>query len=72
MFWMVVVIIVAIIAACLDSVIGKIVLGASIVALGLLLLSWISGISFLVALAKICAAIIVITIVGAILLAIIG
>lgn len=72
MFWIVVIIICAIIAASLDSVLGKIVIGSAVVAIGLLLLSWITGISFLVTLAKVCAAIIVVAIVGAILLAIIG
>ena len=72
MFGVAVVIVVAIIAACLDSILGKIVLGATIVALGLLLLSWISGMSFLIVLAKVCAAVVVIVVVGAILLAIIG
>ena len=72
MFWIVVIIICAIIAASLDSVLGKIVIGAAVVALGLLLLSWITGMSFLITLAKVCAVIIVVAIVGAILLAIIG
>ena len=72
MFWIVVIIICAIIAASLDSVLGKIVIGAAVVAIGLLLLSWITGMSFLIILAKVCAVIIVVAIVGAILLAIIG
>ena len=72
MFWIVVIIICAVIAASLDSILGKIVIGAAVVAIGLLLLSWITGISFLITLAKVCAVIIVVAIVGAILLAIIG
>ena len=72
MFQIVVIIICAIIAASLDSVLGKIVVGSAVVAIGLLLLSLITGISFLVTLAKVCAVIIIATIVGAILLAIIG
>ena len=68
MFWIVLLIICVLIAACLDSVLGKIVIGASVVAIGLLLLSWITGISFLITLAKVCAVIIVVTIAGAILL----
>lgn len=72
MFWIVVIIIFAIIAASLDSILGKIVIGAAVVAIGLLLLSWITGISFLITLAKVCAVVIVVAIVGAILLAIIG
>ena len=72
MFWIIVVVICAIIAASLDSLLGKIVIGATVVAIGLLLLSLITGISFLVTLAKVCAVIIIATIVGAILLEIIG
>ena len=72
MFWIVVIIICAIIAASLDSVLGKIVIGATVVAIGLLLLSWITGVVFLITLAKACAVIIVVSIVGAILMAIIG
>ena len=72
MFWIVVIIICAIIAASLDSVLGKIVIGAAVIAIGLLLLSWFTGMSFLITLAKVCAVVIVVAIVGAILLAIIG
>lgn len=72
MFWVIAIIIVAVIAAGLDSVPGKVVAGAAVVAIGLLLLSWITGISFLVTLSKVCAAVIVIVIVGVILLALIG
>ena len=72
MFWVIVIIICAVIAASLDSLLGKIVIGAAVVAIGLLLLSWITGMSFLITLAKVCAVIIVVAIVGAILLAIIG
>ena len=72
MFWIVVIVICAIIAASLDSLIGKIVIGAAVVAIGLLLLSWITGVSVLVTLAKACAVIIIVTIVGAILRKIIG
>ena len=70
--WIVIIVICAVIAASLDSVLGKIVFGAAVVAIGLLLLSWITGIGFLVTMAKGCAVIIVVTIVGAILSAMIG
>lgn len=72
MFWVIVIVICAVIAVSLDSILGKIVFGSAVVAIGLLLLRWITGISFLVTLAKVCAVIIVVTIVGAILLAILG
>ena len=72
MFWIVLIIVVGIIAAMLDSAVGKIVLGCSVAAIGLLLLKLITGIAILVTLAKVCAVIIVVTVAGALLLAIFG
>lgn len=72
MFWIIVIVICAVIAVSLDSILGKIVFGSAVVAIGLLMLSWITGISFLITLAKVCAVIIVVAIVGTILLTIIG
>lgn len=72
MFWIVILVIFAIIAVSLESVVGKIIFGSAVVAIGLLLLSWITGIRFLITLAKTCAVVIVITIAVALLLAIIG
>ena len=66
MFWGIVIIAILIISACLESVIGKIIFGSTIIAIGFLLLSWITGISFFITLAKICAVIIVVIIVGCI------
>ncbi len=71
MFW-IVIIIVALIVASLDSALGKIVFGSAVIAIGLLLLRWITSIVFFVTLAKVCAVIMVIAIVGALLSAIIG
>ena len=73
MFWIIeIVIICAIVASIFDSTFGRFVIGASVVAIGLLLLKWITGIGFFVTLAKVCAAVIVVAVIGAILLAIIG
>lgn len=72
MGWVVLIVIVALIAAFFDSIPGKIVAGATVIALGLLLLSWITGFVFLITLAKGCAVIIVVVLVGAVLLAIIN
>lgn len=72
MFWGILIVVVMIIAACLDSKLGKIVIGAGVIALGLLLLSLITGAGFFITLAKACAVIIVVVLVGAIVLAIIG
>ena len=72
MFWVVVIIIVALVAIGLESIPGKIVAGASVLAIGLLLLRWITGVALFVTLAKACAVVIVITIVGTVLLALIG
>lgn len=72
MFWVIVIIIVALIAVGLESIPGKIVAGASILAIGLLLLRWITGVALFVTLAKACAVVIVVVIVGTILLALFG
>lgn len=71
MFWIIVIVIVALIAMWLDSVFGKIVFGSAIIALGLLLLYWITGLTVLITLAKACAVIMVVVIVAAILASII-
>lgn len=70
MFWVVVIVIVALIAVSLESTLGKIVFGAGVVAIGLLLLRWITGLAIFVTLAKVCAIVMVVTIVAAILIAI--
>lgn len=67
-----IVVIVALLVTLLDSLPGKNVLSATVLAIGLLLLRWITGVALFVTLAKVCAIIIVIAIVGTILLAIIG
>lgn len=72
MGWIVLVVIVALIAVCLDSVFGKIVIGAAVVAIGFLLLAWITSLHFFITLAKVCAVIMVVTVTGAILIAIVG
>ena len=72
MFWGIAIIIIAVIIASLDSGLGQVVIAAAVTAIGLLLLSWITGIGFLVTLAKGCAVIIVVAIVGTILLGILG
>lgn len=69
MIWAI--IIIALIAVCLDSISGKIVFCSAVIAIGLLLLSWIMGIELFVELAKICAVIIVITFVVTTVVAII-
>ena len=72
MWWVIVLVIIAMIAVGLESVPGKIIAGATVVAIGFLLLRWITGIGLLVTLAKVCAVVIVVTIVGSILIALIG
>lgn len=71
MFW-IAIIAALFLAAIMDSPLGKVVMGAAVVAIGLLLLSLITGAELFVALAKVCAVIIVGVIVWIILLAIIG
>ena len=66
------VVIVALLVTLLDTLPGKIVLSATVLAIGLLLLRWITGVALFVTLAKVCAVVIVIVIVGAILFALIN
>lgn len=72
MGWIIFFVVLGVIATCLDSLSGKLVFGAGVIAIGLFLVSWITGMAFLITLAKTCAVIIVIVITGTILLAIIG
>ena len=72
MFWVVLIIICALIAAGLESLPGKLVAGSITLAVGCLLLRWITRVSFFITLAKICAILIVIIIVSVILCALIG
>lgn len=69
MIWAI--IIVALIAISLESISGKIVFSFAVIAIGLLLLSWITGIEVLITIAKLCAVIIVVTIVITTVIAII-
>lgn len=70
--WTAIIIIAIIISLLLDSALGKLITGAGVLALGLLIISWITGFVFLITLAKACAVIIVIANVGTILLALMG
>lgn len=70
MGWIIFFVVLGIIATCLDSVPGKIVFGAGVIAIGFLLISWITGVDVLISLAKTCAVVIVVVVVGTILLAI--
>lgn len=51
---------------------GKVICGAGVLALGLVLISKITGFEFLMILAKICAVIIIVAIVSGILMALFG
>ena len=70
--WVGIIIVVAILACMLDSGVGKVFFGAGILALGLLLLRWITGFGLFVTLAKACAVIMVVAVVGLILVCIFG
>lgn len=72
MGWVSLFIVLMILGACLESVPGKIVIGSGVVAIGALLLAWITGVNFFISLAKACAVTIVVVITGVTLLAIIG
>ena len=68
--WIGIIIAVAIIACMLDSEIGKIFFGAGVLAIGLLLLKWITGFGLFAFLAKACAVIMVVVVIGWVLVAI--
>lgn len=72
MGWAVLIIALMIISACMESKTGKIILSAGMIALGCLLLDLITGMGLFITLAKLCAIVIVVVIVGVIVLAIIG
>ena len=72
MFWIVIILVIGVFATFLDSTVGKITSSAAVVGIALLLLGWITGLSFLFVLAKACVVIIIITIAAALLLAILG
>ena len=72
MGWIILIVIFAIIAACLESLPGKLVAGSIVLAIGFLLLRWITGVELFITLAKTCAIILVVVIVGTLLLAIIN
>ena len=69
MLWIIVIVICALIAAGLESLPGKLVAGSITVAIGCLLLSWITGVTVFITIAKACAVAIVVILVGGILLA---
>ena len=71
MGWVALFVIIALVATFADSIFGKIVMSATVLAIGLLLLKWITGITIFVVLAKVCAVIIVVAIVVSILISII-
>lgn len=72
MGWVVSIIALMIISACMESKTGKIILSAGMIALGCLVLDLITGMGLFVTLAKLCAIVIVVVIVGVIVFAIIG
>ena len=70
MIWVVALIILGIICACLGEKMGGIAVALVVIALGLLLISWITGMEFFTTLAIICAVILIVIIVIAILVGI--
>ena len=72
MGWFILIVIIALVAMFAESLTGKIVLGAMVLAIGFLLLKWITGIALFVVLAKLCFVVVVIVTIIAILLAIVN
>lgn len=71
MFWIIIFVIFGIILVYLDSVMGKIVFSCIVISIGFLLLYWITKVSLLITLAKLCSVVIIVLIVVTIILAII-
>ena len=71
MFWVVIFVIFALIAASTETIPGKIIFGLAVLSIGFLLLRWITGIVFFTTLAKYCAIVIVVAIVLVLLIVII-
>ena len=72
MGWIIAIVAVVLISMFLESDLGKVVAGCGVIAIGLLLLKWITGWGFLVTLAKACAVIMVVVIIGVIVMALIN
>ena len=71
MGWLIAVILISLLCWWLDSRPGKISACAGVVAIGCLLLRWITGANLFMILARVCAVVIVVTVVIAVLVAII-
>lgn len=69
MVWIVVI---ALLVGIFGTESGKLICGVGIVALGLLLIAWITGFAFLITLAKVCAIIIIVIVVVSLLGVIFG
>lgn len=72
MGWIILIIVIALLATVLDSGLGKLTIGVGVVAIGMLLLNWILDVGIFVILAKLCAVVIVLLILWAVLAAIFG
>lgn len=72
MLWGVLFVAILIIGFCMESKVGRIIVSLGVVALGMLLLSLLTGWDFFVLLAQLCAIIIVVVIVGVIVMSILG
>ena len=72
MFWVVLIIAVAIISVILDTRVGKITVSTGVVGVSLLLLSWITGLDIFVVLAKGCAIAIIVVVTGIIIVSIVN
>ena len=72
MLWGALVVGVLIIAFCMDSTAGKVILSCGVAAIGLAALSWITGFNIFWPLAKVCVVALVIILVATIIMSIFG
>lgn len=72
MFWVGLIVAMVIISAFLESDVGKLLSVCGVVALGLLILKWITGWGIFISIAKICAVIIVVAVMVLLVVGIFG
>lgn len=72
MFWVGLIVAMVIISAFLESDVGKLLSVCGVVALGLLILKWITGWGIFITIAKICAVIIVVAVMVLLVVGIFG
>ena len=72
MWWIILIIFLLVLIAIFNSPFGRIAVAVGVIAIGCVLISWITGVAFLITIAKACAVLIVVLIVAQILMLMFG